>query len=51
MIPEIYLIQKAKAQTCKYAAKSWIIAATTLFPNDFLIQFEAYLQEKVDIRI
>lgn len=45
---ETYLINKAKtAQTNDpFAAKAWILAAKTLFPNNFNIQFEAYIQEK-----
>lgn len=37
---EQYLISKAKmlANIDKYAAKSWILAAKTIYPNDFTVQ-------------
>lgn len=46
---ESYLINKAKSaqKSDPYAAKAWILAAKTLFPNNFGVQFEAYQQEKV----
>ncbi|XP_053679868.1 integrator complex subunit 10 [Anopheles nili] len=43
---EKYLIARAKQSTDPYKAKAWIIAAKTLFPNDFGVQFEAYEIEK-----
>ncbi|XP_055635558.1 integrator complex subunit 10 [Toxorhynchites rutilus septentrionalis] len=43
---EKYLIARAKETTDPYTAKAWIIAAKTLFPNDFGVQFEAYEIEK-----
>lgn len=45
---ENYLINKAKSAQPHdpYTAKAWILAAKTLFPNNFNIQFEAYMQEK-----
>ncbi|ETN63570.1 integrator complex subunit 10 [Anopheles darlingi] len=43
---EKYLIARAKESTDPYKAKAWIIAAKTLFPNDFGVQFEAYEIEK-----
>ena len=45
---ESYIINKAKSAQPHdpYTAKAWILAAKTLFPNNFGIQFEAYLQEK-----
>lgn len=46
---ESYFIKKAKIAQDRdqYTAKSWILAAKTLFPNNFDIQFEVYMQEKV----
>lgn len=43
---EKYLIARAKETTDPYTAKAWIIAAKTLFPNVFDVQFEAYEIEK-----
>ncbi|XP_058059399.1 integrator complex subunit 10 [Anopheles bellator] len=43
---EKYLIARAKESSDPYKAKAWIIAAKTLFPNDFGVQFEAYEIEK-----
>ncbi|XP_053695260.1 integrator complex subunit 10 [Sabethes cyaneus] len=43
---EKYLIARAKQTSDPYTAKAWIIAAKTLFPNDFGVQFEAYEIEK-----
>ncbi|XP_055612588.1 integrator complex subunit 10-like [Uranotaenia lowii] len=43
---EKYLIARAKKTADPYTAKAWIIAAKTLFPNDFGVQFEAYEIEK-----
>uniref|UniRef100_A0A8D8NCP0 Integrator complex subunit 10 n=3 Tax=Culex pipiens TaxID=7175 RepID=A0A8D8NCP0_CULPI len=43
---EKYLIARAKETSDPYTAKAWIIAAKTLFPNDFGVQFEAYEIEK-----
>lgn len=50
--PEQYLIKKAQAAQSKddpYEAKAWIITAKALFPQDFLIQFEAYMLEKNEV--
>lgn len=46
---ESYFIKKAKTaqHSDQYTAKAWILAAKTLFPNNFDIQFEVYEQEKV----
>lgn len=51
--PEHYLINKAKAAQSRdaYEAKAWIITAKTLFPQDFFIQFEAFCQEKNEVRM
>lgn len=51
--PELYLIEKAKGacQRDPYEGKAWIITAKTLFPQDFFIQFEAFLQEKKEVRL
>lgn len=45
---EDFFIKKAKLaqENDPFTAKAWIISAKTLFPNNFFIQFEAYLQEK-----
>ncbi|XP_037049863.1 integrator complex subunit 10 isoform X2 [Bradysia coprophila] len=45
---ENYLISKAKLSqsTDPFAAKAWILTAKTLYPNNFGVQFEAYLIEK-----
>lgn len=45
---EDYIIARAKeAQKFNiHSAKSWMLTAKTLFPNNFKIQFEAYLMEK-----
>lgn len=45
---EAYFIKKAKLvqENDPFAAKSYILAAKTLFPNNFDIQFEVYKQEK-----
>lgn len=50
--PEQYLIKKAQAAQSRddpYEAKAWIITAKALFPQDFLIQFEAYMLEKNEV--
>lgn len=46
--PAEFLIAKARAAEARdpYEAKAWIIAAKSLFPNNFGIQFFNYLQEK-----
>ncbi|XP_030386142.1 integrator complex subunit 10 [Scaptodrosophila lebanonensis] len=45
---ELYLVQEAqslrKSDPC--AAKAWIITAKTLFPNSFIVSYEAYLLER-----
>lgn len=45
---EDFFIKKAKLaqENDPFTAKAWILSAKTLFPNNFSIQFEAYLQEK-----
>lgn len=45
---EDYIISRAKeAQKHNiHSAKAWMLTAKTLFPNNFKIQFEAYLMEK-----
>ncbi|TMW47554.1 hypothetical protein DOY81_007380 [Sarcophaga bullata] len=45
---EMYIIEKSKKlrSTDPCSAKSWIITAKTLFPNNFNVQFEAYRLEK-----
>ncbi|XP_067014792.1 integrator complex subunit 10 [Anabrus simplex] len=45
---EEYLVSRAKEclKLDPYAAKSWMITAKMLFPNNFGIQFEAYQIEK-----
>lgn len=48
--PGQYLISKAKLAQSTYEAKAWIITAKTLFPQDFLIQFVAFEQEKAEVR-
>uniref|UniRef100_A0A1B6J7H0 Integrator complex subunit 10 n=1 Tax=Homalodisca liturata TaxID=320908 RepID=A0A1B6J7H0_9HEMI len=46
--PEQYLISMAKKyfEVDKYKSKAWLLTATTLFRNNFAIQFEAYEIEK-----
>lgn len=43
-----YLIHKAKQAQANdpSAAKAWILATKTLYPNNFAVQFEAYTIEK-----
>lgn len=45
---ENYFIKKAKLAepTDPYTAKAWILAAKSLSPNNFAVQFEVYKQEK-----
>ena len=43
---EKYIISKAKETQDPCAAKSWIIAAKTLFPNDFNVQSMSYEIER-----
>ncbi|KAJ6635420.1 Integrator complex subunit 10 [Pseudolycoriella hygida] len=47
-LEENYFILKAKSAHSNdpYAAKAWILTAKTLYPNNFGVQFEAYLIEK-----
>lgn len=50
LTPEQYLISKAKAAQNRdpYEAKAWIITAKTLFPKEFHIQLEAFIEEKTE---
>ncbi|KAJ8936893.1 hypothetical protein NQ318_010920 [Aromia moschata] len=45
---EEYVIQRAKnaLKVDPISAKAWMITAKTLYPNNFAVQFEAYLMEK-----
>ncbi|KAF7286708.1 integrator complex subunit 10 isoform X2 [Rhynchophorus ferrugineus] len=45
---EEYVIQRAKEcfKTDPYSAKAWMLTAKSLYPNNFTVQFEAYLIEK-----
>jgi len=46
---EEYLIMRAKIETEKgniTAAKTWMLTARAIFPNNFDVQFEAYMSEK-----
>ncbi|XP_066147308.1 integrator complex subunit 10 [Euwallacea fornicatus] len=45
---EEYVIQRAKdaLKENPYAAKAWMLTAKSLYPNNFGVQFEAYLIEK-----
>ena len=46
---EEYLIMRAKIETEKgniSAAKTWMLTARAIFPNNFDVQFEAYMSEK-----
>ncbi|KAJ8985663.1 hypothetical protein NQ317_015159 [Molorchus minor] len=45
---EEYIVQRAKdaQKVDEYAAKAWMIMARTLYPSNFMVQFEAYLMEK-----
>ena len=46
---EEYLIMRAKIETEKgniSAAKTWMLTARAIFPNNFDVQFEAYISEK-----
>lgn len=43
---EKYLIQRAKAATDPNVAKAIILTAKTLYPQNFPIQFMAYVFEK-----
>ncbi|CAG9772960.1 unnamed protein product [Ceutorhynchus assimilis] len=45
---EDYVIQKAKEalKIDPYTAKAWMLTAKSLYPNNFVVQFEAYLIEK-----
>ncbi|XP_049767483.1 integrator complex subunit 10 [Schistocerca cancellata] len=45
---EEYLVERAKESLSfnRYEAKSWMITAKTLFPDNFGVQFEAYQIEK-----
>lgn len=48
-VDENFLIKRSKLveKNDNFAAKSWILCAKTLSPNDFNVQFEVYKQEKL----
>ncbi|XP_050303392.1 integrator complex subunit 10 [Anthonomus grandis grandis] len=45
---EEYVVQRAKEalKIDPYSAKAWMLTAKSLYPNNFTVQFEAYLIEK-----
>ncbi|KAL1505353.1 hypothetical protein ABEB36_004940 [Hypothenemus hampei] len=47
-LDEDYVIQRAKEslKIDPYAAKAWMLTAKSLYPNNFRVQFDAYLIEK-----